>query len=512
MLPSVTAVLTQREGTLAKVPFPLLLGAVAHEKRTCTLELKLRNLEKRIAFEDGAAVECTSNLLHETLGKYLVGKTKLTEQQYQTLLNESATTGKAMGTLLVEKQLLPAFELFRHLQANLAHKLLDVFKWSDAKWRITDPEPVATPIRLNVHQLIFTGCAHMPPEMVEAHLPLRDEQGLGLTPNAADDLKLKGKDARLLQLLKGKPALGALCASLNTDRRAVLPKLLALFVLERVAVVEAAPPPAGSTVRPPAVPDNPAPALTPPPPSLSPPSPAAPEDDEPARNQLLAEFLSHRLKDPFELLGVGVDVKPGALQQAFLGKAQLFSPQRYTSAELKEKAETLLLAAARAYGALCEPEGLQLHTRRREVALEGQRRKQTEAAADHFKIRTSLLDADSQFEEGLKRLGQGHARQAVEYFEYACDIEPKARFVAYLAWARYRAAPEREGPRALNELAEACASEPECEEAWAFRGDVGLALNQLDVAEDCYRKAYKLNPAQRRYPEAIAKLAKRKKG
>ena len=68
MFPAPSHVLRQREGTFTELPFPLLLNALAVEERTCTLELRVRQREKRITFEDGAPVGCVSNLLHETLG------------------------------------------------------------------------------------------------------------------------------------------------------------------------------------------------------------------------------------------------------------------------------------------------------------------------------------------------------------------------------------------------------------------------------------------------------------
>src|ERR1044071_8257764 len=79
MFPPPAQVLRQREGTLAELPLPLLLHALDMEERTCTLELKARQREKRITFEEGAPVACVSHLLHETLGKFLVEKGKLSE-------------------------------------------------------------------------------------------------------------------------------------------------------------------------------------------------------------------------------------------------------------------------------------------------------------------------------------------------------------------------------------------------------------------------------------------------
>src|SRR5688572_20483822 len=99
-------VLRQREGALAETPFPLLLHALAVEERTCTLELKVRQREKRITFEDGAPVACVSNLLHETLGKFLVEKGKLSEVDYQKALAESVQTDVPMSALLVQRGLI----------------------------------------------------------------------------------------------------------------------------------------------------------------------------------------------------------------------------------------------------------------------------------------------------------------------------------------------------------------------------------------------------------------------
>ncbi|MBX7099094.1 MAG: DUF4388 domain-containing protein [Myxococcaceae bacterium] len=503
-------VLKQPGGSLVDVPFPVLLHALAVEERTGTLELKLRNLEKRIAFEDGAPVECASNLLHETLGKYLVAKGKLTEPQYQATLGESAATGKALGGVLVEKKLVAPFELFRHLQSNLAHKILDVFRWQDASWKLLPPSPVATPIRMNSAQLIFTGCAQLVDAQVDTLLALAPVDRVVAVTEASDaagDLKLSAKDTRLLQRLKAGATVDELCATLGLERAVVLRRLIAFFLLGRAKVSDGKAPPQAPVAAPPPPPSAPAPA----------PVPAAPagvpflDEDAAAKDLLGAELLSFRAKDPFDLLGVSPDVQPTALQRAYLARSGALPPGRFQSAELRQKAELLAEAFARAFGALCEPEGLQLHRRRREVAKEAAQNARKSTAAEHFRIRTDLLDAGTQFDEGLKLFNSGNVGGALKYFEYACDIEPKARFRAYLALARTQSDPVRLGPKALAELGELCAAEPSCEEAWAFRGDLARGLAQPALADECYRKAYALNPNQKRYAEALQQLARGRK-
>ena len=93
--------LKAKSGTLAQTPLPLLMHALLVAEQSVVLELKLRNLEKRIAFENGVPVGCESNLLHETLGHSLVEKKKLAAEQHHQLLAESRSTGRPLQALLV---------------------------------------------------------------------------------------------------------------------------------------------------------------------------------------------------------------------------------------------------------------------------------------------------------------------------------------------------------------------------------------------------------------------------
>ncbi|HSN14676.1 MAG TPA: DUF4388 domain-containing protein, partial [Anaeromyxobacteraceae bacterium] len=122
MYPSPAEILAKPEGAIAETPLALLVQAIFSEQRTVALELKLRGLEKKIQFEDGSPVACRSNLLHETLGKTLVDKGKLTEAQHQQALGESVQSGRKMGELLVSQKLISPFDLYKVMQGNLALK------------------------------------------------------------------------------------------------------------------------------------------------------------------------------------------------------------------------------------------------------------------------------------------------------------------------------------------------------------------------------------------------------
>jgi cytochrome c-type biogenesis protein CcmH/NrfG len=172
----------------------------------------------------------------------------------------------------------------------------------------------------------------------------------------------------------------------------------------------------------------------------------------------------------------------------------------------------LLAAYARAFGVLMEPDLAALWRKRRAAAREKERgatgRPSTE---EQFRIKTELLDGRTQFDQGKKRLEARNFAGAFEYFEYACDIEPRPLHLAYRAWARYLMKPESHGKLALQELADVLRQESALEEGWFFYGEVSRGEGQWAQAEDAYRKAFKLNPKNRRYVDLIQETIKNAK-
>jgi len=495
--------LKRKEGSLDDTPFPLLLHAIVSTGRNCTLEVRLRNLEKQLVFEDGALVGCESNLLHETLGAWLVGNGKLSDAQHHQLLSESVGAGSSLGALLIERKVLSAFELFKHLQANLAQRAMDIFRWSDAKWKLAEPLEVETPIRLNTTRLIFTGCNQWPEPLLARHFSLPPTQQLALNPRgptASEALKLSAKELRLWNLLKTKPTVATLLASPSFSPEEVRRRLYAWSVLEMIDLaeevgVEAPPPPTPPRV----TAEVELPKVT---------GVAYLDDDVAAMNTLASEYLTIRGKDPFDVLGVPTKFDGAAAQKAFLAKANAIPPVRFKSSDAAKKAESLLVAYAKALGALSDFDSFEVHRKRREAPA--QPRPKAPSAEAQFRIKTQLLDAEAQFQEGSKRLAAGNYRGAAEHFQYACDIEPKARSLAYLAWAEYRLDPSTAGPKALHDLQAASQSEPGCEDAWRFRGAIAASLGRFEDAEAAFREACKLAPQSKQLSEALQSVRARK--
>src|SRR5512133_3082554 len=358
MYPSPAEILAKPEGTIAETPLALLVQAIYSEERTVALELKLRGLEKRIQFEDGSPVACRSNLLHETLGKTLVNKGKLTEEQYQRALGESVQTGQRMGELLVSQKLISAFDLYKVMQANLALKILDAFRWHDATFRLAEETaPAELALRVNPAQLVLTGVTGVLSfDVVAQGLAFTDDQRFGLVPappHAWKGLRLSTRDSKLVQALRARPTLDELMQRTGLDVEESMRRLYALTVLGFVAFTDALPAEAPRPAAPaPPAPAGPVPRATQP--SATPipvvlaeqeaeeeapdePQATVLEETEELKNALLSAFLNHRTQDPFDLLGIPESADAAATRKAFLGLADRFSPLRFRSPDMREK-------------------------------------------------------------------------------------------------------------------------------------------------------------------------------
>ena len=159
------SIATLRAGGLEEVPLGLLLFALAVRERTCVLVMQRGDLKKAIILEDGVPIACASNLVQETLGRFLVARGDLTLQQSQECLAEATERRMQFGGVLLEKKLIDATHLDRSLRQSLARKLLECFTWPSGEFRILSEVPaVPYPVAVNVPQLVFTGITRFSPQ------------------------------------------------------------------------------------------------------------------------------------------------------------------------------------------------------------------------------------------------------------------------------------------------------------------------------------------------------------
>lgn len=511
------AISQMTKGDLGEIPFPVLLQALAVHKRSVVLSIERRQLKKEIVLENGIPVECHSNLLQDTLGKFMVARGALNDEQNHQVLSQSATTGQPFAEILVADGLINASELYKILQQNLAKKLLDGFSWRSGTFRVSADLPrVDSPLKVKAPQLVLTGISKFAPEdeIAEAIAGL---QGKRILINPRPPFPLK--ELRLTkdhQEILGLVSLGKTTEELEAESGMEKAKVLRL--LYSLAVIGVALPEdwiARDAIE--ATPDmdfGGEPELEEATPSAGPaPSETAPHvavaisavDVDELRNEIMEAYLLHRKQDAFDLLGIADGASREQVDEAYLAFSKKFAPWAMSQPGLEslmEKASELFIAGGRAFGELCNPETRNSLVARRNSALK--EKLVPEEARNAFAIKSNLLDSETQFNKGIELMKAGDFADAIEQLQFAYDCEPQnSEYRAELAFCKYLKDPEIEKDNSLQELRETLRIEADSGLALYYAGMIFGETGDFANAEPFLQKAIKLMNPDRRPIDAL---------
>lgn len=501
-----------REGSLAEVPFAPLLLAHALRHHSLVLEVRRRQVWKRILIEEGVPVDCRSNLTHETLGRFMVAEGKLSEEDFTACLSRSASRGVPFGEILLEHGLVTAADLFRILQQNLAKKLLDLFTWNEGELRWLDEAPASeSSLKVKVPQLILTGVTRFAPQE-EVDMSVAPLVGKKLVlhpqpPFPIEDLRLSRHQSQIAEALRPPGRrMGELAELTQLSVDEITRVLYALSILGVVATSDTVPrdlTSTGSFQRPVLVPPPPPPAATVPVAAVA----AADPDLERRRNEIMQAYLSYRRQDAFDLLGAPEDGTPAVFEERFLDFARRFSPWTLPPGDLVEKARDLFVSGARAYAELADAEQRNTLLFRRKTLREERAKRPTAS----FAIKTDLLDSESQYKKGKTLMDTGKHREALMLLEFAADCDPQnSLYAAELAWCRFQVS-SANASRSLKELNETLRRDPNCGLAAFYAGEIERQVGNTAEAEAHLRRAIKLMSPDRRPIEALKALSTERK-
>ncbi len=236
-----------REGSLAEIPYSWLLSALATYERTVVLEIRRSRVVKQIIVEFGVPVECHSNMLHETVERFLVSKGRISEEDALVHERRAAEKGISFTRSLTESGLVDAQELFKLLQQNLAKKLLDPFAFRDGEFKMTfDVPEVDFALNVNVPQLILTGVARFVPQAeVDAAVGPLVGKRLGLRPAPRfplQDLKLSPPQFKVAEALRVRQRMDELVGATGIALDELTRLVYALAVIGLVAPEDQLPP------------------------------------------------------------------------------------------------------------------------------------------------------------------------------------------------------------------------------------------------------------------------------
>lgn len=497
------------EGDLAKVPFGVLLHALAASRRSVVLEIERVPLKKAIIFENGVPVDCQSNLLHETLGRFMSSRGELTPEQSQQFLGKSVASGLPFGELLIQEGVLTASQLYKLLQQNLAKKLLDGFSWRNGSFRIHEAAPeVDSPLKVNAPQLVITGISKfaLTEEVNQAISPLVGTR-LFLHPAPVfplQEIRLSQGQQKVLDLVASGKRIDELAAETTVPFEQIMRLLYSLAVIGVVVPEE----------RMPKTPVTPKSAAEPLPDTRVAPTDHPPvQDTEKESERVMTAYLQYRKQDPFDLLRVPEDASMEEIERRYLAFSRRYAPWKYEApglTHLVEKAEDLFFAGGRAFGELCDPERRNtLRMRRQNLRQQSVKKK---PVRDRFLIRSELLDPDVQFRKGKALMAKERYQEAIQQLQFAYDCDPQnSTYRAELAYCRFRNHPEHAGEETLGELREVLRIDPRSGLGHYYQGVVLGELDRVEEAEVSLRHAIKLLKPDRRPIEALKALQSRPK-
>lgn len=208
--------------------------------------------------------------------------------------------------------------------------------------------------------------------------------------------------------------------------------------------------------------------------------------------QQLAQAIEQRhsyvltKRDHFTMLGlaVGPEVSRDQVKTAFLGLAKRFHPDRLPPplVHLAPKMNAIFEAIREAYEVLYDDA-------RRAAYLQELRQ-----GAEQGGPRPAG-DPNDLFKMGEVFFRKRDFPAAVEHFERAFSIEPRAAYLAAQAWAIYMD-PQRkpEAPKAKQMMAEALKLDPHCDRAHYQLGVIARVEGDMARAERHFREAVRANP------------------
>src|SRR5579872_910711 len=89
-------------GNLRTMSLPDILQWIATGKKTGTLHLDRRSIQKRVMFREGLIATSWSNDPRESLGQFLIREGRVTEEQLFKALLRQEEEGKLLGLILIE--------------------------------------------------------------------------------------------------------------------------------------------------------------------------------------------------------------------------------------------------------------------------------------------------------------------------------------------------------------------------------------------------------------------------
>ncbi len=210
----------RNQGELQEMPIPKLLYILFSQRKNGILTLVKEKLKKRIYIRNGEPTFVESNLVQECLGKVLVRKGKLTEEQCNESLRMMQSQKSRQGRILINMGLLTPTELDEALKDQALERILEIFTWTEGSYRLQPPRaetPNLTTLSLSLPQILLRGVrSGFPEAIIREEIGPYSERSIRIKNNPLlkfDDFRFASWDEQILNQVNGSNTLSDIVQS-----------------------------------------------------------------------------------------------------------------------------------------------------------------------------------------------------------------------------------------------------------------------------------------------------------
>jgi hypothetical protein len=147
-------------GNLRTMALPDILQWISMGRKSGTLLLERRSIEKRILFRTGTIFSSWSNDPCESLGQFLIRRRLVSEEQLFKALLEQEKEGRLFGSILVAEGVLSEDALRQVLRLKAEETVYDLFLWTDGAFEFKEgelPADITIHIEMEVTAVLLEG-------------------------------------------------------------------------------------------------------------------------------------------------------------------------------------------------------------------------------------------------------------------------------------------------------------------------------------------------------------------
>jgi hypothetical protein len=147
-------------GDLRTMALPDVLQWIAAGRKTGTLHVERRSIQKRIIVREGNVFSSWSTDPRESLGQFLIRLRLVTEEQLFRALLAQEEKGRLLGSILVADGILAEDDLKRALKAKAEETIYDLFLWPAGQFEFREgdfPENILITFETPVTPVILEG-------------------------------------------------------------------------------------------------------------------------------------------------------------------------------------------------------------------------------------------------------------------------------------------------------------------------------------------------------------------